>query len=154
MALVAQLSDIGQFIRNLRVRARFGKLSRSPLSLLRLEVQGDEASCDLLARGPDPWDAGLPGNIAETHVSVQALHDAIEVRELLFRTLPEIATAELRVFRQRECSDLELVIKGKVARDQQAIRFFHSVAMRAKFFGLQFWLEDGILGTLRTEGPM
>jgi hypothetical protein len=123
------------------------------LRLLRLEVREDAAECDWMARPADPWDAGVSRQVSEEHVSRQALEDAIAVRELLFRVLPTVESAVLRVFRPGIAKDPELIISGSVARDQQPTRYFHSVAMRAKLFGLQFWLEDGILAAMQ-EAPM
>jgi len=86
-----------------------------------------------MARPADPWDADLPHLVSEGHVSVQALEDAIAVRELMFRLLPDVQTAALRVFRPGSEGDFKLIISGTVAREQLANRHFHSVAMRAKF---------------------
>ena len=52
--LIRQFCEIRDFILRLRVRMRFGKLSRSPLHLLRLELNADTAangSRDLPIRG-------------------------------------------------------------------------------------------------------
>jgi hypothetical protein len=149
--LVMRVCDIGEFFRALRVRMRFGELSRAPLRLLRIEVRGDGAECEWMARAADSWDDGLPNHVSECHVSMQALEDAIAVRELLLRTLPDVESAALRVFRLGVTGDPELVIIGTVAREERPIRYFHSVAMRAKLLGLQFWLEDGILGVIPQE---
>ena len=44
------LWEVGEFVRKIRARMRFGELSRAPLRLLRLELRGDTAQCDWLAR--------------------------------------------------------------------------------------------------------
>ena len=151
MTVMKRILAIGYFIRSFRAQMRFGELSRAPLKLLRLQVQEDVAECDWLARSADPWDADFPGEVGEQHVSEQALQDAIAIRELLFRTLPGVDTAVLRIFRQSDRGDSELIITGMIARDNQAPRYFHSLAMRAKLLGLQFWLENGILMVLCPE---
>jgi len=148
-----QLWEVANFVRGLRIHLRFGELSRAPLRLLRLELRDDTVECDWMARPADPWDADLPHLVSEGHVSVQALEDAIAVRELMFRLLPDVQTAALRVFRPGSEGDFKLIISGTVAREQLANRHFHSVAMRAKLLGLQFWLEDGILMTMQPEMP-
>jgi len=148
-----RLWDIAKFVRSLRIQLRFGGLSRAPLRLLRLELYNDTVECDWMARPADPWDSDVPRSVSEGHESVQALEDAIAVRELLFRLLPDVETAVLRVFWPGSAGDLKLIISGAVTREQLATRYFHSVAMRAKLLGLQFWLEDGILAAMQPEVP-
>jgi len=151
MGMVGQLSQIGYFIRAQRIQMRFGELSRAPLRLLRLELPGNSAECDLMCRRADEWDRDIPGRVSDLNVSTQALQDAIAVRDLLFFALPGVDTASLRVFRESPSGEHQLVIAGTVAREQQTSRYVASVAMRAKLLGLQFWLEDGVLEVLRSE---
>ena len=151
MGMVGQLSQIGYFIRAQRIQIRFGELSRAPLRLLRLELQGNSAECDLMCRPADEWDRDIPGRVSDLNVSTQALQDAIAVRDLLFFALPGVDTASLRVFRESPSEEHQLIITGIVAREQQTSRYVASVAMRAKLLGLQFWLEDGVLEVLRSE---
>ena len=151
MGLTMQLYGIGYFIRTLGVQLRFGHLSRAPLKLLRLELRGDAAECDWMARPADPWDADLPQPVGDRHASAQALGDAIAVRDLIFCALPGVNSAALRVYRGSANTGPELIIEGAVAREQSAARSVRSLAMRAKLCGLRFWLEDGILEALRTE---
>ena len=151
MSLTMQLYGIGYFIRTLGVQLRFGYLSRAPLKLLRLELRGDAAECDWVARPADPWDADLPRRVGDRHASAQALEDAIVVRDLIFRALPGVNSASLRVYRGSAGIAPELIIEGAVAREQSAARSVRSLAMRAKLCGLRFWLEDGTLEALRTE---
>jgi hypothetical protein len=148
-----QLWDISNFVRGLRIQLRFGELSRAPLRLLRLELYGETVECDWVARPADPWDMDLAPSVNERHASAQALEDAIAIRELLFRLLPDAQAGVLRVFRHGGERDLDLIISGTVAREQLATRHFHSVAMRAKLLGLQFWLEDGNLAAMRPQIP-
>ena len=146
-----QLWDISNFVRALRIRLRFGELSRAPLRMLRLELCGDTVQCDWMARPADPWDEDLPAEVSGRHAAIQALEDAIAVRELLFRLLPDAQAGVLPVFRPGGAGDLNLIISGTVVREALGIRHFHSVAMKAKLLGLQFWLEDGILAAMQPE---
>jgi hypothetical protein len=146
-----QLWEVANFVRGLPIQLRFGELSRAPLRLLRLELCNDTVECDWVARPADPWDADLPRSVGEGHASVQALEDAIAVRELLFRLLPGIQTATLRVFRPTSDVGFKLIISGTVDREQLVTRHFYSVVMKAKLLGLQFWLEDGILAAMEPE---
>jgi len=88
-----QLWEIADFVRNLHRRLRFGELSRAPLKLLRLELRGDEAECEWVARPADPWDAVLPPSVGERHASLQALEDSLAVRSLLFSAIPTLSSA-------------------------------------------------------------
>jgi hypothetical protein len=148
--MMRHFCEIGEFVRRIRIQTRFGDLSRARLTLLQFEVRGPEAECKLLARPADPWAAGLPPLVADRNVSVQALKDALSVRALLFRVLPDVSKAVLRVYRSSGES-LELVIAGVVRRGEQAPPTVRSLAMRAKLCGLQFWLDDGILESLQPE---
>jgi hypothetical protein len=145
------LCEIGDFVRRVRVQARFGELSRAPLRLLRLQVHGDAAECDWIARPADPWDAALPQSVGDRNASAQALKDAIAVRDLLFSVLPDLNAAGLRVYRQSAGGEMELIIAGSVNREERAPAMVRSLAMRAKLFGLQFWLDEGVLETLQPE---
>jgi hypothetical protein len=157
--MVRYLCEIGDFVRRLRIQARFGELSRAPLQLLRLELRGEIAECDWIARPPDRWDSELPSGAGERHASMQALQDAITVRDLLFRALPDLRSAKIRVYRKGANSISELIISGVVTREEGAPNAVRSLAMRAKMLGLRFWLEEGILESLRgqergiTSGP-
>ena len=143
--LAEQFCNVGQFLRGLRVRMRFGELTRAPLHLIRLNIHGEIVKCDWLARSPDPWDAGIAKNIREQHASLRSLKDAIDVRALLFETMPYVATADLRVYRTTVAFERELIITGCVQRIDHSARNIHSLAMRAKILGFRFQMEDNAL---------
>jgi hypothetical protein len=148
---IKQLCDIRDFVLRLRVQLRFGRLSRAPLRLLRLEWRGDHVDCDWLARPQDEWDRDLPTRVGEGNASLQALEDAVGMRELLFYVLNDISNATFRVYRQVTESPPELIITGTVERPEPVRRLDDSLAMRAKMCGLQFCLDDGKLLPLQVK---
>jgi hypothetical protein len=142
--------EVADFVRGLRREMRFGELSRAPFQLLRLELSGDSLACDWIARPADPWDAGLRRHTRERNVSEQALCDAIRVRDLAFDALPNIEGATLRVFRPSGGREPpELIITGVASRESPPVFRVSSLVMRAKLYGFQFEMEDGILQALR-----
>ena len=147
--MMKHLCGIGDFVRSLRIQAKFGELSRAPLQLLRVQLSGGTVECDWVARSADKWDAGLPPDVGDRNASIQALEDAIKMRELLFLAIPNICTAVLRVYRQTTSGDTELIIAGTVSKDQKAPATVRSLAMRAKLMGLRFWLDEGVLENLQ-----
>lgn len=149
--LARQISGVGHFIRDFGFQLRFGALSRAPLHLLRFQIKEHVGECDLIARDPDLWDADLSREIGRRHASLQALKDAIDIRSLLFVTIPEIAMARLRVYRQTSAHTRELIIIGNIRRQDSAFRGTHSLAMRAKLVGLRFHLENDLLCRLSRE---
>jgi len=149
--MVKRLCEIGDFVRKLRIQARFGELSREPLRLLRLELRDERAECEWISRPADQWDSELPPRVGERHVSEQALQDAIAVRDLLFRALPDLHSAFVRAYRPSPEGNPELIITGTVARDQRPPVTVRSLMMRAKLFGLRFSLDDGVLENLQPE---
>jgi hypothetical protein len=149
--MLRHLCELGDFARRVRVQARFGELSRARLSLLRMEWCREYAECDWLARPADPWDADLPSIVGKRNASMQALHDAIKIRSILFRVMPELQTAELRAYRYSPEESLELIVSGTVSRNVRAPASVRSVAMRAKLFGFSFWLDEGVLENLQPD---
>jgi hypothetical protein len=145
------LWELADFVRDVRREMRFGELSRAPLQLLSLEWRGASAKCEWLARPADVWDAALSSSTRDRNVTEQALKDAVAVRDLLFSALPDLATANLRVYRDGEPP--ELIIAGTVMRDSRASNGIRSLAMRVKLCGLQFHMQDGKLEPLLREGP-
>jgi hypothetical protein len=148
--LMESLCAAGEFVRTLRVKLRFGELTRAPLRLLRLQVTETDVECDLLARHADRWDAGLAGKVRQRNEAQQALQDAIQVRALLFKTLPGLDRGELRIYRATE-SGRELIAAGRVERGDRVARNVRSLAMRAKLLGFQFNFEDDVLLRMTPE---
>ncbi len=146
-----ELQQIADFVRGLRTQMRFGELSRAPLQLLRLQLEGETAEYDWIARPPDPWDAALPGRERDRNASLQALLDAMALREMLFCVLPGIRSAEVRAFRQSAREPPRVVIAGTVTREAPAVLRVPSPAMRAKLYGFHFCLDDGVLRPQSSE---
>ncbi len=146
------LWGISDFARAMRRQMRFGELSRAPLQLLRVEWRGAAAECDWLARPGDEWDRDLPRHVGDRNASEQSLLDAIAMRELLLEALPGIESATLRAFRPSAGGAAhDLIIVGTATRGEALPRNVSSTAMRAKLFGFQFWLQDGVLEALQSE---
>ncbi len=145
LQLGRQLFHISDFFRRVRVQMRFGELTRAPLKLLSFQINHDDAECTWIARPPDKWDAHLPRGVGQKHASLQAIKDAMDVRELLFATLPEVDHAQLKVYRQQARRAPELIITGYVERADRPARNIRSLAMRANLLGFRFHLENGIL---------
>jgi hypothetical protein len=148
--LMESLWAAGEFVRALRVKLRFGELTRAPLRLLRLQVTETDVECDLLARRADSWDAGLSGKVRQRNEAQQTLHDAIQVRALLFKTLRGVDQGELRIYRETG-SGRELIAAGRVERRDRVARNVRSLAMRAKLLGFQFAFEDDVLLRMAPE---
>jgi hypothetical protein len=61
------------------------------------------------------------------------------------------ANRVLRVYRQSADGRPKLIITGTVSRGHSAPLHIRSLPMRAKLFGLRFWLNEGILESLLLE---
>lgn len=149
--MVTYLWNVGDFVRRLKLPAPFGSLSRAQLRLLRLELRGSVVECDWMARPPDKWDRHLKAEVAGKNASTQALRDAIAVREMVFRAIPDLRQAFIRVFRETGEHEMELIITGSLTREERPPMAVRSLAMRAKLFGFRFWLDEGILESLELE---
>jgi hypothetical protein len=149
--MIMRLIRISDFARKFRMRARFGDLSRAPLTLLRVELRGDYAECDWIARPIDQWDADLKPNVGKRNASTQALRDALRVRDFMFWSFPDLHMASVRVYRRSTGGPLGLIIAGTIKRHDQVPAGVRSLPMRGKLLGLQFSLEDGILSNMQTE---
>jgi hypothetical protein len=149
--MIKQLCDVRNVITRLRVQLRFGRLSRAPLRLLRLEWRGDHVECDWIARSLDEWDKALRP-LSDGNASLQALEDAIIVRDLLFYALHDISSATFRVYRQvAESGPPDLIITGTVNKPEPVRWNVRSLAMQAKLCGFQFCLDNGKLLALQVE---
>jgi hypothetical protein len=142
---VKGLLHVADFARRLGVQMRFGKLSRAPLRLVRLQLWPKTAECDWMARSWDAWDEALPRSERDRRVSFQAVQDAIAIREMLFEVLPDVQSAELRSFRQSAREPRELIIFGTVTRETVPAEKVTSPVMQAKLYGFRFFLDDGVL---------
>jgi hypothetical protein len=142
------ICGVSEFLRKIRYRLRFGETSRAPLKLLRLELRENFAECEWLARANDSWDVDLPREMREENETIQALRDALAVREFLFSSLPEIRCATVKVYRATEWRSRQLIITGSVTRDDEPPPRVASLVMRAKLCGLRFNLLDGAFESL------
>jgi hypothetical protein len=120
------------------------------LRLLRFDWRGDHVDCDWVARPPDEWDQKLASHVGERNASVQALEDALAMRDLLFFALKDVSTATFHVYRETE-DRTELIIAGTVARPQPTRWAIGSLAMRAKLCGFHFNLDNGSLVAFQME---
>ncbi len=134
--------ETSEFMRKVRVRMRFGELSRAPIKVLRLELRQDSAECDWLVRPADEWDVDLPPRVRETNHSLQALRDAVQMREMLFATFRDLPSATFRVFRLCPQREPELIMTGTAQREDEIPPRIPSVVMRAKLSGFRFSLSD------------
>jgi hypothetical protein len=147
-----QLWEAVDFVRGLRREMRFGELSRAPLRLLRLEFRDEALACDWMARPPDIWDADLRQPVRDRNESLQALADAIAVRDLAFDALPNLQMAVLRAFRPSAAREPpELIIAGSIHRDDPEVYQRASLTMRAKLSGFRFCLEGERLEAIPAE---
>jgi hypothetical protein len=146
------LWEIADFVRGLRREMRFGEFSRAPLQFLRLELRDRTLACDWMARPADVWDADLNQPVRDRHESLQALADAIAVRDLAFDALPNLQMAVLRAFRPSAAREPpELIILGSTYRDDPSVSGPASLVMRAKLSGFRFCLEAERLESIPVE---
>lgn len=146
--LLEQFCHVGNFFRTQGTLLRYGELSRAPLSLLRLQVQGELVECDWTTRTADVWDGDLLPSMQQRHLMLQTLRDAIDLRALLFDLLPTAQTARMRAYRAASELESELVLSGATHRNDQSARSIHSLVMRAKILGFHFELEGDALQAL------
>jgi hypothetical protein len=139
------LADIAKLLRRAQKQLRSGELSREPLQLLRVEWKGDLVECDWLMRPVDQWDRYLPPRLVTENQTLQALRDALKLREIVLRTFPAVCLAHLRMFRADENHRLELVMTGSVNRWDEEFNRVPSVMMRAKMCGFHFTVAEGTL---------
>lgn len=145
-AFMKIIRESAEFLKRVRRKLRFGAISREPLLLLRFEWKGDSIECDWLMRQADSWDRELPVHLARENQTLQALRDALGLREVIFGSFPAVVTAELRMFRADAAHRLELVMTGSVSRSNETFERVASIAMRARLCGFHFTLVEGGLG--------
>jgi hypothetical protein len=143
-----ELFDVMEFLAKARRSMRFGHFSRAPLKLLRVEWSEDLIECDWLMRPADAWDKFIPQALAEKHQTLQALRDALNLRDIVFKAFPKVTEANLRMFRIDSVQQHELMMTGTVTRSNEVLRRIPSVAMRAKLCGFRFTLAEGVLESL------
>ncbi len=143
-----ELLDATDFLSKARRRMRFGDFSREPLRLLRLEWRGESVEIDWLMRPADQWDSDLPTHLVEEHQTLQALRDALSLRDIVFESFSGVNSAELRMFRAHSDHRPELMMTGSVNRSNEAYPRVASVAMRAMLCGFRFTLAEGVLASM------
>jgi hypothetical protein len=124
---------------------RFGEFSRLPIRLHHFAITGDSAECDWFMRPPDPWDSFLSPRKQQEQLTEQALLDALKIRELIFRGFPNVRHAGLRMYREQDGAEPELMLVGEVERETHGLRNVKSLVMRAKQYGFRFSLAGGVL---------
>jgi hypothetical protein len=148
-----ELLNAADCLAKVRRKLRFGDCSREPLRLLRLEWKEDWVECDWLMRSADPWDADLPAHLVEEHQTLQALRDALRLRDIVFDSFPTVSSAELRMFRTASEQCPELMMTGTVHRTNESYSRVASVVMRAMLCGFRFTLSGGVLARM-TPAPI
>jgi hypothetical protein len=146
------LLDAADFLRRARRKMRYGEFSREPLELLRLEWKGNALECDWLMRPADRWDVDLPARAVEENQTLQALRDALRLRNIVFESFPTVDNAELRMFRIGADNLPELVMSGSVVRTNEIFERVASIAMRARLCGFRFTQGDGSLQRMTPLG--
>jgi hypothetical protein len=142
--------DAIEFFHAARSQMRFGEFSRLPIRVSRFEITDDSAECDWFMRQPDPWDRHLTPRRQQEHLTEQALLDALKIRELIFRGFRHVKSAGLRMYREQEGADPELMMVGDVERETHGLRDVASLVMRAKLYGFRFSLTGGVLERIVT----
>ncbi len=143
-----ELINAANCLRSTRGRMLSGEFSREPLQLLRLEWKNGSVECEWLMRPPDKWDSDLPSYLVEEHQTLQALRDAMSLRNVVFASFPDVDRAELRMFRKEANGETELMMTGTVLRDDSVLPRAGSVAMQAMLCGFRFCLVEGVLKSM------
>lgn len=149
--LFNQVSRVSAFLRRFRLRLNYGGLSRAQIKLLRFELEGVSVKCHWLARQHPAVERGQANEQQRLHYSMQVLKDAIDIRSMLFESLPQIEEGYLEVYRNASISLIqERIVLGYVQRNDHSSRNLHSIERRARNLGFNFQLESGDLQPLRT----
>jgi hypothetical protein len=133
-----KLVEAESFLRKARRKMRYGEYSREPLKLLRIEWKNAAVECDWLMRPADLWDVDLPARVAEENQMLRALKDALNLRDIVFKSFPDVSNAELRMFRIGADQLPELVMTGSLNRSDEVLERVVSIAMRARLCGFRF----------------
>ena len=83
---------------------------------------------------------------------MQALRDALRLRNIVFESFPRVDNAELRMFRIGADNLPELVMSGSVVRTNEVFERVASIAMRARLCGFRFTQGDGSLQRMTPLG--
>jgi hypothetical protein len=143
-----ELFQAAKFLSMTRRKLRYGAYSSESLMLLRFEWKGDTVECDWLMRPPHPWDRDLAPHVGRENQSLQAMRDAMTLRQAIFDSFPAVTSANLRMFRADSEHRLELMMTGNVTRSNEVFERVASMAMRAKLCGFRFSLKAGELESL------
>jgi hypothetical protein len=143
------LLELGDLWRKAYLQRRFGRLLS--LQILRVEVSDRSAECECLMRAECTWDRDRPPAERLRNASLQAIEDALALRNLIFFVLPKVKSATVRVYRRAPENQLEPVIIGTVHRNAKAGRRVRSIAMKAKLCGLRFQLSEEGLEVMQTN---
>ena len=95
-------------------------------------------------------DKDIAPAIRERNSTLQALLDAIALRQMLFSSIPQIREAKFRVYRQLDSQTRELIIIGLVYKDDSPPQV-GSLVMRAKLYGLRFFDSGRGSGTVTSR---
>ncbi|MGB7266509.1 MAG: hypothetical protein WBC92_13410 [Terracidiphilus sp.] len=142
------LLNAAGFLWTVRRRMLQGEYSREPLHLLRLEWKGGTVDCDWMMRPADAWDKDLPRHLMEEHRTLQAFRDALQLRNMIFASFPEVDCADLRMFREGAAGEPVLVMAGTVYRRDEVLERVPSVVMQARLCGFRFSLEEGVFANM------
>jgi hypothetical protein len=145
-----ELFQAAKFLSMARRKLRYGAYSSEQLLLLRFEWKGDSVECDWLMRPPHPWDGDLAPHVARENQTLQALRDALTLREAIFESFPATTNADLRMYRTDLEHRLELVMTGSVTRSNEVFERVASMVMRAKLCGFHFSLRAGELESMQS----
>jgi hypothetical protein len=124
------------------MQLRYGKLSRAPLHMLRMEMHPGRVEFECLARAGDAWDADISERLARRHITLQVLHDAIDLRAILFQAIPGVDEALIKIYRDSDECRRELIMIGQTHRNDHSARGVHSLGMRARILGFQFHVDN------------
>ena len=152
LRLTERLCNVSHFLLRLQVQFQFGRHSRASLHLLRMEIIPEKIEFDCITKSSDPWETDPAEQNAKRRITLQVLHDAIDLRAILFRSVPDVDAARIRIYRNSGQYGRELIMVGHTHRNDQSALGFHSPIVRAKVLGYQFRLDNDYLKEI-TEDP-